>query len=196
MSVPGPDGRQVPVVKSERTLFESTEPEPPAAPPSWIAAYLMAGATIGGLAVGLSGAAASSRFARAGLLLTTWLWWFSSGMAGVVVAGLWGFTDHSAAYYNENVLQTNLLALLLLWFGTRLAFGSQRAATPALVLSAGMAALSILGLLLKALPQFYQVNGEIISLALPAHAGIAAAMWRLARIHDRPTRRAPSRAAG
>ena len=196
ISVVASDGQQVPLVKSERTLFQSTEPAPAASPPSWIAAYLLAGVTVGGLAIGLAGAVPRNRIARVGFLLTTWIWWLISGVAGLIVAGLWGLTDHSAAYSNENVLQTNLLALLLLWFGARLAFGSESAAKPAVVLATLIAAISLLGLLLKAFAAFHQVNGGIIALALPAHAGIAAAIWRLYRFQNPRTRRAPSRASG
>jgi hypothetical protein len=38
-----------------------------------------------------------------------------------------------------------------------------------------------MGLVLKLLPQFYQLNGQVIALALPAHAGVAVAVWRLTR---------------
>jgi hypothetical protein len=34
---------------------------------------------------------------------------------------------------------------------------------------------------LKLLPVFYQVNGQVIALALPAHAGVAAGIGKLAR---------------
>jgi hypothetical protein len=44
-----------------------------------------------------------------------------------------------------------------------------------------VAGLSLLGLLLKLLPGFDQVNQPVIALALPAQAGIAAALWRLSR---------------
>jgi hypothetical protein len=194
ISVNGPDGQPVPLVKSERTLFESTEPAPPPTPPSWIPFYLLAGGLIGGLALGFGQTAAVSRPARAGFLVMTWSWWVLSGMAGLVLAGLWCCTDHSAAHRNANVLQTNLLALPLLWFGTRLAFGSQRAATPAVMLAGLLLSLSLLGLLLQAFSSFQQGNADIIALALPAHAGVAAAVWRLARQGPR-TRRAPSRAS-
>jgi hypothetical protein len=194
ISVDGPDGQSVPLVKSERTLFESTEPAPPPTPPSWIPFYLLAGGLIGGLALGFGQTAAVSRPARAGFLVMTWSWWVLSGMAGLVLAGLWCCTDHSAAHRNANVLQTNLLALPLLWFGTRLAFGSQRAATPAVMLAGLLLSLSLLGLLLQAFSAFQQGNADIIALALPAHAGVAAAVWRLARQGPR-TRRAPSRAS-
>jgi hypothetical protein len=98
----------------------------------------------------------------------------------LVLAGLWGLTDHAAAYRNENVLQFDLLALPLIWLVTRLAFGSIRFARATLVLAMAVAAISLLGLLLKSLPPFYQVNQSIIALALPAHAGVAAAVWTLA----------------
>jgi hypothetical protein len=48
---------------------------------------------------------------------------------------------------------------------------------------------------LKLLPQFYQVNGAVIALVLPAHAGVAAGIWRLVRAQEPRTRRAPSRAS-
>jgi hypothetical protein len=188
------DGRATPLVKSERTLFESTATPPPPSPPSWLSSYLLAGLSIGGLAFGLAIAGMNSRPARLAFLVTAWLWLLVSGIAGVVVAGLWGLTDHAAAYNNENVLQTDLLALPLLWLVTRLVLGSGSAAKPATRLAAIMVGLSLLGLLLKALPQFFQVNNAIIALALPAHAGMAAGIWRLAQ--DPRTRRAPSRASG
>jgi hypothetical protein len=194
ISVDGPHGQPVPLVKSERTLFQSSAPAPPPAPPSWIPLYLLAGGLIGGVAFGLGWAAALSRRARAGFLVVTWSWWVLSGVAGLVLAGLWCCTDHSAAHRNANVLQANLLALPLLWFGTRLAFGSERAATPAVVLAGVLLVLSLLGLLLQAFPAFQQGNGDIIALALPAHAGVAGALWRLAGQGPR-TRRAPSRAS-
>jgi hypothetical protein len=58
-----------------------------------------------------------------------------------------------------------------------------------------VAGLSLVGLLLKVLPQFYQVNGAVIALALPAHAGVAAAAWRLSRAQEVRVRRSPSLAS-
>jgi hypothetical protein len=178
--VTGLDGRSVPLVRSEQTLFQSTEPEPSAAPPSWTLWYLLGGLGIGGAALGLALQARTSGVARAGFLAVTWSWLVLSGLGGLVLAGLWGLTDHAAAYRNENVLQFDLLALPLIWLVTRLAFGSTRFARATLVLAVAVAAISVLGLLLKFLPPFYQVNHSIIALAVPAHAGIAAAVWTLA----------------
>jgi Domain of unknown function (DUF4105) len=181
LTVPGPDGRPVPLVKSERTLYQSSEPSPPPSPPSWVTNYLLGGLAIGGLALGLAYAAPAHGWAWIGFLLTAGVWLLLSGVAGVVVAGLWTLTNHAAAYHNENVLQANLLALPLLWLVTRLVFGSRRAARPALVLALMIAVLTIAGLLLK-LSGFDQDNGAVIALALPAHLGIAAAVWRLGKV--------------
>jgi hypothetical protein len=168
-------------VKSERTLFESTEPPPPARPPNWTPAYFVMGLAIGGLVLALALAARRNRWARYGFLTFSWVWLLVPGIAGLVLAGLWGLTDHTAAYRNENLLQANLLALPLLWYVTRLAFDSPKARKPAILLIAVVAGLSLLGVLLKLLPAFHQVNGPIIALALPVHFGMLAAVRSLPR---------------
>ncbi|HEY4648466.1 MAG TPA: hypothetical protein VIG95_05130, partial [Gemmatimonadales bacterium] len=179
IQVTGADGRQHPLVKSERTLFGSTAPAPPGRPPSWLLMYLIGGLVIGGSTVALSSAVGQNRVARWVFLLVVWIWSLVSGIAGVILAGLWGLTDHAAAYHNENVLQADLLSLLLIWWLTRLVLGAPTRARAAMMVAAVIAALSLLGLLLKLLPQFYQVNGQVIALALPAHAGVALAVYRL-----------------
>jgi hypothetical protein len=195
VTVLGADGREVPVVRSERTLFESTEPIPPAEPPFWIPQFLAVGMAIGVAAFGLAALASRSRSARVGFLVVSWTWVLLTAVAGIVLGGMWGLTDHAAAYNNENVLQADLLVLPLVWLIPRLVFGSGGAGKPALVLAAIVAGLSLLGLLLKLLPQFSQVNGAVIALALPAHAGVAAGIWRLTRAQDWRTRRKPSLAS-
>jgi hypothetical protein len=191
--VPGPGGSRVPLVRSERTLFESTEPPPPAAPPSWLQWYLLLGAAIGGAAFVAAGRARTSGLARFGFLLVTGGWALIAGLAGLVLAGLWGLTDHAMAYRNENLWQLSPLALLLLPGMVWAARGS-RWARGAAAIAAIVAGLSLLGLLLKALPTFHQRNAPVIALALPAQLGIALALRRLA--HPPRVRASPSRASG
>ena len=101
-----------------------------------------------------------------------------AGIFGLVLAGLWAFTDHAAAYQNENLLQMNPLQLALFPLLVR----STSSSTRRRVWVAGfLAALSLAGLLLKLVPGFYQVNGEIIGLALPIHLGVAAGCYYLSR---------------
>jgi hypothetical protein len=101
-----------------------------------------------------------------------------AGLAGLVMAGLWGLTDHLMAACNENLLQMNPLALLVLpgvvgWRNRGPA--AKLAGRAALV----VAVLSGLGLMLQALPGLDQVNGPVIALALPTQVGIAAGLRSL-----------------
>ncbi len=178
ITVPGPNGSPIPLVRSERTLFESSAPAPPPAPPRWLPWYLLLGLAIGGLALALGRRAGRSSGARAGLTLLVTGWSLVAGVAGAVLAGLWGLTDHVMTYRNENLFQVNPLSLLLalaavlLWGGR---VNPRRFAERLAVVIAGIA---LLGFILQLLPGLGQVNGPIIALALPAHLGIAAALWR------------------
>jgi uncharacterized protein DUF4105 len=178
VTVPGPDGRPLPLVRSERTIFESTLRPPPDSPPNWVPWYLLVGLSIGGIASALARPARRSPAARFGFLVVTGGWLVLAGLAGVVLGGLWGLTDHVMAYRNQNLLQLDPLALALV----PAAFSAVRAGTPSwgVRLARLVVALSLAGLALKLLPAWTQVNGPIIALALPAHLGVAAALTRLA----------------
>jgi hypothetical protein len=178
VSVPGPGGAHVPLVRSERTIFESSATPPPATPPSWLGWYLAVGLAVGGAALVLAGRARTSALARFGFLTITGGWAVVAGLSGLVLAGLWGLTDHVMAYRNENLFQLSPFALLLCPAAVAvlrrpsMSVGWRRIAL-------AVAGLSLLGLVLKLLPGFDQVNGPIIALALPAQLGIAAALERL-----------------
>ncbi|HEX3233261.1 MAG TPA: DUF4105 domain-containing protein [Gemmatimonadales bacterium] len=176
VTISGPDGRPRPLVKSERTIFRSTGSPPPDAPPDWLPAYLLVGSTIGGLAWVLSRGARRNVVARAGFLFVVAGWALLVGLAGLVLAGLWGLTDHVMAYRNENLLQMSPLALLLLPFLFGAVRGTSGRGRSAFAVAAMVAGVSGLGLAAKLLPGFHQVNGSVIALALPAHLGVVAAL--------------------
>jgi hypothetical protein len=179
VTVLGPDGVDRPLVRSERTLFESTAPPPPNAPPAWLPWYLVLGAAVGGTAWVLARRVGPSDGARWGFVLVVGGWALLAGTAGLVMAGLWGLTDHVMASCNENLLQMNPLALLMLPGLVGWRRGS-RWVTLAAGVATATACLSVLGFLLQALPGLDQVNGPVIALALPAQVGIAAALRRAA----------------
>ncbi len=172
------DGTEVPAVRSEQTLFESTDKPPPAAPPFWLPAYVALGAALAAGIVALARAGATKRGARRGFIALSGGWTLVVGIFGLILAGLWAFTDHAAAYRNENLLQLNPLQLAL--FPLLLRWNSSSARRRVWV-AGFLAALSVAGLLLKLIPGFYQVNGEIIGLALPIHLGVAAGCYYLSR---------------
>ena len=179
ITVPGPEGRPVPLVRSERTLFESTAEAPPDRPPAWIPGYLLLGTAIGGLAL-LLGRRGGGGGGRSGLRWLAGAWGLAAGLSGVVLAGLWGFTDHAMAYRNENLFQANPVALLLPVMLALWARGGGGAGRRAAAVAAVLAVLSLAGWVLEALPGLDQVNGSIIALALPIHLGIAGALGSVA----------------
>jgi hypothetical protein len=177
VSITGSDGRTMPLVKSEETLFQSTAPAPPETPPNWVGAYLALGLLVGATILLLGRAAQGGRLARYAFAAAIALWSVLMGLAGSVLAGLWGLTDHVAASRNENVLQVNPLALLLL-SALFVLLGQRSAARRGMRAITGvLAGLSVLGLGLKLLPGFHQVNGPVIALALPIHVSVALALY-------------------
>jgi Domain of unknown function (DUF4105) len=178
VTVPGADGRLLPLVASERTLFESSAVPPPPVPPRWLARYLFLGVLLGCAAAWLGGVARRDGPARVAFGLVAGGWELLAGVAGMVLAGLWAFTDHAMAYRNENLFQVNPLALglaLVLPFALR---GWPSAGRLAGALAMAAAGLSVLGLALKVLPGFDQANVQVIALALPVHLGVAAGLRR------------------
>jgi hypothetical protein len=196
--LPGANGTTVPLVARERTLFESTAPEPPGAPPAWLPWYLALGAAVGGLA-GLLGAAAGDRkrrWARVGFGLFSALWGLVGGLGGTVLAVLWAFTDHVMAYWNENLFQLNPLVLALAVLVPVGLTGVARAASWARRLAPALAGLSLMGFVLQALPGLDQVNGQVIALLLPIHLGVAAGLLRAIRLEPAPVRPPPPGSQG
>jgi hypothetical protein len=110
------------------------------------------------------------------------------GTAGALA---WTVTRHVITQQNENLLQITPLALVLaVLLPASLRPGSRGAAARAgRLLAVALAALATVGLLLKALPTFYQRNAELIALFLPVHLALAWALWRVGRaqpIEDTP----------
>lgn len=147
---------------------------------------LLVGMLVGGLLAGAGWVAAREsygarvrRAARRGLAVAGGLWGLVTGLLGVILLALWTLTDHEFAWRNENLLQTNPLALGLVVL-VPLALLSGRHQTPARTLALLLAALSVIGLLIHPLPLTPQANLPIIALVLPVNAGLAWGMHRLA----------------
>jgi len=186
-------GREVPLVRTETTMYTSTRAPVRDSPPVWWPGYLLAGLVVGGLLVGLAWFGTRSRAARYGFVLVASIWSLLSGLGGMVLLGLWALTDHAAAYANENLLQLNPLSLALLLLIPALAYGMQRGRKLTLAIALLIAALSVLGLGLKVLPWFVQVNAEVVALALPVHLALAYATYLLLGVSRSPRPLDPSR---
>ena len=154
-----------------------THVEPNAAP-HWTPIFLTIGVLIAVVfAVVGSRAARGSTGARfaAGMLFSVWS--FAAGMLGVILALLWGVTDHQFAHRNENLLLFNPIWLALAVLAPMTAVKG-RAARVTRWLTFLLAALGVLALLLHATGLSRESNMEIIALALPPMAAIAWAVHR------------------
>jgi hypothetical protein len=171
-------GSEVPLVLSETRLFESTRPPDPIDAPSWTIPFLLIGILGGGLIAGLG--SISRRGSRAAAWLSGSLataWSFVAGIGGLLALFVWAVTDHVFLHSNENLLQLSPLSMVLVIGFVAAHFSAGvRWLVP---LAFAALALSVLGLVMQGIPGFDQVNGEIIALALPLHAGVAWAALQL-----------------
>lgn len=177
----GEDGRPAPLVLSERHFASAGRAAELASPPNRVPGYLLGGALLGAAFALLGRLAPRSGAARFGFAALSGLWLVLVALGGVVLAGLWAFTDHAIAYRNENLFQLDPLAIPLVLLVPALAYGARWAARPAAALTLALAAIALLGFVLQALPGLDQANGEVIALALPAHLGLA---WAVLRLRD------------
>ena len=166
-------GRTVPLVKSERTAFEGTEPVPPPTPPARVPGFLAVGLVYGFVLWGLGRRGMGSANARRWFAGLAGGWALVAGLVGALLAFLWAFTDHAVAYRNENLFQANLLLLPLAIAVPGLARPSDSTRSTALFFSAIVAACSLAGLVLKVAPAFDQHNAEILALFVPVNLGLA-----------------------
>ncbi len=170
--VPDSTGALVPLVRAERALYVSDRYPVPEAPPSWGLGFLLAGLALGGLLCGAGVAAAGSSAARRTLKWLGTAWALVTGVAGLILVGLWGFTDHVIAARNENVLQCSLFALALAVVLPLVSPARAGATRAARLLALCVGGLSLLGLALKLMPAFNQVNGQVLALFVPANLGL------------------------
>jgi hypothetical protein len=165
------DGREVPLVSAEHTLYLSTAAPERDAPPFRVHWYLLVGLILAGvMAAGVQRAHAPRTAAVASAVVAI-SWAIATGIAGAVLAGLWFLTDHTAAYWNENLFFYNPLALPLVVLLPLVLFGVQRAAKPAAGFAAAVAGFTALGFVLQ--PLLPQVNGDLVALATPPNLALA-----------------------
>jgi len=183
----GQEGEASPLVLRERTLFESKDlPEPAALPRFWPGLALL-GLGLGGALALLGWKAKNHKLARGSFFTIAILWSVLAGVAGIMLAFLWWFTDHATSAGNENLFHANPVSFVLAVALVAGAFGAHGPRSAVRWLAAGVAGLSLLGVVLKLLPAMYQVNGDVIALLLPVHAGLALGAWHALGRGSSPT---------
>ncbi len=181
VTVSRPGGEDQPFILSEQTLRSSNAYPVPPTPTDRRAGLILVGSLMGVGVLALGLAARTRRWARRFFQAIATAWMLLAGAAGVVLTWLWAASTHAVAYNNENLFQANLLALALA-FLLRGAFSAQPSRQRrALLLAYAVAAVSVLGVLVKAFPPFHQANAEIIALALPLNVAVATGLWAFTR---------------
>jgi hypothetical protein len=149
---------------------------PPTAPPRWHLWFLAWGALLGIVAAVAGFKHRASKIARFVLglgLASAGIF----GLLGCIFVVFWVATDHRVAWHNENIMQCAPWAIAAFAM-----MGGVRKRVPkkierAFQMAAGAAALSVIGLLAKALPMADQVNGEWICFFMPFWFGLTAALF-------------------
>ncbi|MCU0682631.1 MAG: DUF4105 domain-containing protein [Polyangiaceae bacterium] len=172
---------ELPLVKSEKNLLAAARGPLRAAPPRWLLPMLGAGILAGGSLFGLAALGRNLRAARAAFGTLVALLGLVFGFLGTLFFFFWTLTDHEVAYRNENMLQCAPWALAFVVVGFGVARGRAAWLRRAKGLALSVVGASVLGLLCKVLPWFDQNNSEIIALALPLWAGVAAGVITLER---------------
>lgn len=171
-------GNERPLVKAETILFQSTRPKEPSAPPNWIGLYAAIGTGIGALNLLLLRWAWKRRAGRIAFGVYLTLYGLFIATVGMIALYFWIFTNHWGAHQNENLLAYSPLGLLLAIMAPGLIQRAPRRSRVAVGTALAIAGLTLLGLLLQALPMFDQVNGEPLALIIPMNLALAWSVWR------------------
>ena len=163
------NGAALPLVSQRQVVFAGSLPPPPASPSDLRLPFLTVGTGLAVLLLFL--ARSTARFYRMTFALVVVSWWMVCGLTGLVLAGLWAFSAHWAAWRNGNLLLLDplCLALPLLWW---------RVPRIAKYLAALIAAFAVTAIIVRTLPGLYQGNLAFVALALPLHLVLAALAWR------------------
>jgi hypothetical protein len=166
------NGQTLPLVSDEQVVLSGRLPPAPAAPRDLRPPFLAAGMGLVALLLWL--AHGKSHLYRASFALLAVAWWLMCGFSGVMLAGLWGLTDHWAAWDNENLLLLNPVCLVVpaVWW---------RAPRIACCLATLIAAAALISLIVRTLPGLYQGNIAFIALTVPVHLALAVLAWRQRR---------------
>jgi hypothetical protein len=168
----------VPLVAKEVSLLDADRPPLRTEPPRWTVYMALVGIALGAAFALLGRAAPKKRAARIGYAALLFVTSIPAGVLGGIFVFFWVATDHLVAHHNENLLQLSPLALATVVLAIGIALGRKGALEKARKVLTVIAVASAVGLVLKILPWFDQVNGEIIALMLPMWAGAAqGARW-------------------
>lgn len=179
LTVASASGAPVKLVVSDSVLFTADRAPMPEQAPSRVPMALVLGVVLAALVVLLAGAGTGAGVARVAVAVFAALWFGVGGVLGTALLLAGTVTKH-IPYMGANLTVLQLHPLMLfaaavitmaLWRGVR-----TRAAVG---VSALVALLSVVGLLLQLVPALYQQSGVVLAVVVPVHMAFAIAMLRL-----------------
>ncbi|MBX3175188.1 MAG: DUF4105 domain-containing protein [Gemmatimonadaceae bacterium] len=183
VTVPGEDGSARPLVRTERVLHEATRaPEAAERRGLSIGAW---GPVLGAWMLLLAPlSAVARRRTRVPAAVMAALFYAVSGILGLLLLGMWVGSAHVFWYGNYNLLLFSPLALVAAVLAPRAILRGELDTLARRIITA-VVVMAALTLLLA--PMVRQALAGPLLLALPAHLGLAIAIWR----HTRPLPPAP-----
>jgi hypothetical protein len=172
MKIKDASGQLQPLVTSEQLLAPARLPAPPALPPDLRWPFFGIGLGLAALMLVLS-SRRESTLARRSFAALAVSFSLVCALVGLVLLGLWGFTEHLSAWRNENLLVFSPLCLLMLPTWWRSARATAQSSRLARRVSALIALLAAFALFSKILSTFPQANLPWILLLLPTHLVLA-----------------------
>lgn len=177
ITVPGPDGAPVPLVKSERVVFASLRDPEAAAPSALPGLYVIVAlgalvplALFGGLAFlsALRGRwPGAQRISRVAIAAIAAAWYAVTGLIGLAVIFMELFSKHVFWYGNWNVLLLSPLGLAAAWFVPRAIVGG-RSARAARWLAGLCGAGALIALVVSMSGAIGQSTGSVVVAFAPA----------------------------
>ncbi|MBL8802243.1 MAG: DUF4105 domain-containing protein [Planctomycetes bacterium] len=167
VQVPDSNGGTRPLVASERELFRAARPAELSAPENHQGRYALIGLAL------TCGLALAARFSPRAERVAAAAWCGLAGLFGMLLVLLWGFTQHTWAYQNMNLLYFNPL-----WWGLAWVVWRRGALGPRARAFVGVVAgLALLGVVLGLL-RTPQHSEQVALLVAWPHAWVLARRWR------------------
>jgi hypothetical protein len=169
-----------PLIQSERTLHTSHTFIERDVPPGRMIPYGIIGLAIGAAGVGVG--TLRNKWLRAGATAVTFAWALVGLLGGTLLMTLWLFTTHVPPMRNHNALVLNPLFVVMVITLPLL----RRPALCRLARDASLAiaVLSLIAVIIKALPWMPQMNGDILALTVTANLGMAAGVYLRCRPNE------------
>ena len=165
-------GATRPLVATETRIAEARVADPPEFAARWTWYAIATGIAVSALLLWLA-TRRRSKALRVLFALLAFLLTLACGIAGVVLAALWGLTDHVSAWRNENLLLFNPLCLLLLPAWCSAARSRWQPSAFARRVAGFIAICAAFAWFAKILPGFTQDNAFWIALLLPIQLVLA-----------------------